>query len=168
MQCLNDEQGQNAVDIQVAMDELARFKVEIEGKSKEIARLKDEIQGRSEEVARLKEGSRQKDELVLESHREAESYKKDAARLQEEVQAKTAQVKQYKKQIDSLQQGHSTGQQQQQLTSQHQHPQTQGDSEEIEKVCASEKYVRALLHTLSINSCKFSSCRLRWWSTRAS
>ena len=106
MQCLDDERAKTLVHNQVT----------------------------SEEMAWLKEESRHKDELLLESQREADSYKKDAAKLQEEVQAKTAQVKQYKKQIDSLQQGHSTGQQQQQLTAQHQQTQTQ---DEIEKVCAS-------------------------------
>lgn len=115
MKCLDDERANNAVDIQVAHDE----------------------------IARLKEESRLKDELLLEIQDEAEAYKigleeksRVAESLQEEVKAKTAQVKQYKKQIDGFQQGHSTSQRQQRVTPQHKQPQTQEDSQKIEEVCA--------------------------------
>ena len=68
--------------------------------------------------------------------------------LQQHVQAKTVQVKQYKKQIDSLQEQKDTGYKQQQQRQQ----ETQGNTQEIEDVRhVHVVYLPTLLYIFRVN-----------------
>ena len=156
--CLVDQQENHSKMLQATQQELKRLKEETFQKDLILQEIQEEAT-KKEKHAKEKLGNAEKkfreelehtESLLSTQQRtvreELQRKTREVETLQQDVLAKTAQVKQYKKQIDSLQE-QKDGKQQQQRQQE-----TQGNTQEIEDVrYVHVVYLPTLLYTFRVN-----------------
>ena len=140
--CIVDQQENHSKTLQATQQELERLKEETYQKDVILQEAEEEATRKEKHAKEMLANAKKKFREELERtesllstqqrtvHEELQYKIQEVETLQQDVLAKTAQVKQYKKQIDSLQEQKDTGYKQQQQRQQ----ETQGNTQEIEDV----------------------------------
>ena len=160
--CLVDQHENHSKTLQATQQELKRLKEETFQKDLILQQAQEEATKKEKHAKEKLANAEKKFREELEHtesllttqqrtvHEELQCKIQEVETLQQDVLAKTAQVKQYKKQIDSLQEQKDTGYKQQQQRQQ----ETQGNTQEIEDVrYVHVVYLPTLLYIFRVNGC---------------